>query len=103
MTQTKAQSKRPAPIKHRRQTAIKARSVMERLPTKLLDPRSWSRATVDQNERISFENINYRVDAPARTKVMIQRYWNRLVFFIERGEKQGEAFRLYGTNRVCSD
>lgn len=76
---------------------------MERLPTKLLDPRSWSRATVDQNERISFENINYRVDAPARTKVMIQRYWNRLVFFIERGEKQGEVFRLYGTNRVCSD
>ena len=35
------------------------------------------------NHRIRFEKLFYPVQIPSGTKVLIQRYWDRLVFFTE--------------------
>lgn len=74
-------------------------AVMHYLPDEPPDVCDWADGTVSKDCRIRFETNDYQVDLPAGTKVKIQRYWNRLVFYTERGEVVGKAPRFYGKHK----
>lgn len=89
---------------YRRETPIKElfkedKAAMLPLPQELFDAHSWSEATITKDCRAKFEGNEYQLDLVPGTKVLIKRYWNRLVFCTERGAVISEYERSYGNRK----
>lgn len=92
----KAHYRRGIPIKELFKEDLAA---MLSLPQEPFDAHSWSEATVTKDCRANFEGNEYQLDLVPGTKVLIKRYWNRLIFHTQRGVVVSEFKRSYGNRK----
>lgn len=64
---------------------------------------TWAQATVTEDCRVKVDTNAYQVNLQPHTRVLVKKYWNRLVFYTERREPVSEFSRLYDSRKDCVD
>ncbi len=64
---------------------------------------TWGRATVTEDCRVKVDTNEYQVNLQPGEKVIVKKFWNKLVFYTDRRKPVSEAVRLYDSHKDSID